>query len=492
MSYYAGIDLGTSSVKVVISDVQGKVLSIGQQGYPVDTPYVGYAEQDPEAWWSATVAAIQKALGKKSVTAEDIQGIGFSGQMHGMVALKKDGSLACQAIIWMDQRTGVEKDEIKELAGELLTEELLNQPNAGMLICSLYWLKKHQPKIYEEIDTVMLPKDYIRYRLSGRINCDISDASSTLAFSVKNRCWCCELIRRLELKETLFPPVVFSTDIVGTVSKKAAEETGFSVNTKVVAGGADAAMQLLGNGMIEEGTIVCNIGTASQIVAFSGQPVYDPQMRMQTWCHAFPNAWYIQGGALNGGSTLSWLRAKAMKSKTEFSVLAEEAGKIPAGSEGLFFLPYLAGERTPFQNPDAKGVFFGLSMKHEQAHLVRAVMEGVVFNLYECMKIMDSIEIKRDRLIAAGGGAKAQTWRQIQADVFNMPVYTTNSTEEACTGAIITAAVGTGAYASIEEACRAMVSVKDTPIMPITEHISYYQERQQRFIELYEHVKSYF
>jgi xylulokinase len=489
MSYFMGIDLGTSSVKVLISDERGAVYGVGQKGYPVDTPKMGYAEQDPEIWWQCTAESIREAIARAGVLTEQIEGIGFSGQMHGLVALDRDRQLVAPAIIWMDQRSAVEKDEIREAAGELLTEELLNQPGAGMMVCSLLWLKKHQPDVYERIAYVMLPKDYIRFRLTGIIGSEYSDASATLAFSVKNRCWCKSLISRLGLKEDIWPELAESTQVIGTVCAEAAAVSGLSTTTKVVPGGGDSAMALIGNGIIEEGMISCNIGTASQLAASLTQPLYDSKMRIQTWCHPMNNAWYIQGGTLNGGSVLSWLRGKVLRSTVPFEQLDQEALSVPAGSEGLIFIPYLAGERTPFQDPHARGVFFGLGMKHEQPHLVRAAMEGVMYNLCECMKILDELGIRHERLISSGGGARGRAWKQIQADMLDMPVYTTNTREEACMGAVITAAVGTGAYASVAEACSSIVTLSDTPVLPIRENVKIYKEQQLVFVDLYHSVR---
>ncbi len=492
MTYFMGIDLGTSSVKAVVSDENGKTYGIGQQEYEVMTPKIGYAQQDVQVWWDSTVRAIRQSIAEAGMEGNQIEGIGFSGQMHGLVALDSEQKPIGPAIIWMDQRSGKEREEILEAAGSLMDEELLNQPGAGMMICSLLWMKRNQPEAYARIDRVMLPKDYIRFRLTGVIGTDYSDASATLAFSVKNRRWCRELISRLGLRDDIWPDVTETTAVVGNVIPEAARETGLSTRTKVTAGGADSAMQLVGNGIVREGVFACNIGTASQVATFLKDPLYDPRMRIQTWCYTVPDTWYIQGGALNGGSTLSWLRGKVLKSDMPFDQMDAEAYAVEPGSEGLLFLPYLAGERTPFQEPDGKGVFYGLSMKHEQAHMVRAVMEGVTYNLRECLNILDELGVRRELLISSGGGARGRTWRQIQADVFDVPVYTTKTREEACMGAVICATAGIGVYGSIEEACESMVKISDTPLLPVRENVKIYREKQQQFLELYDRVKGMF
>ena len=489
MGYLAGIDLGTSSVKVLIMNQDGKTLAVSHGGYDVMTPKMSYAEQDPQIWWDCTARAIREAVTGSGIRPEELSGIGLSGQMHGLVAFDRNEKPVAPAIIWMDQRSAKETEEIKTLAAELLETELLNQPGAGMMICSLLWLKKNRPEVYEKIHRVMLPKDYIRYRLTGTIGSDYSDACATLAFSVKDRCWCRELIHRVGLKDDIWPEVGESSQIAGRVWAAAARETGLSENTRVVFGAGDSSAQLTGNGVIEEGIMACNIGTASQIAAVVNNPVYDRQMRLQTWCHTEPERWYVQGGALNGGSTLGWLKKKILRDERSYAQLDAEAALAPAGAEGLLCIPYLAGERTPFMDPYAKGVYFGMGMKHEQSHIIRATMEGVMFNLKECEAVLDEMGIRRTRLIASGGAAKGITWKQIQADILEMPVYTTETEEEACQGAAILAAVGCGMYRDVKEACSAIVKINDSPVEPVTENVKRYRQQQEIFKELYLRVR---
>lgn len=489
MGYLAGIDLGTSSVKVLIMDPGGRTLAVSSRGYDVMTPKMSYAEQEPQVWWDCTVMAIREAMEKSGIRPEELDCIGLSGQMHGLVAFDRNNEPVMPAIIWMDQRSAKETARIKELAGDLLETELLNQPGAGMMICSLLWLKRHQPDVYDRIAHVMLPKDYIRYRLTGTIGSEYSDACATLAFSVKGRCWCMELIRRAGLKKDIWPQVGESSQAAGPVWAEAAARTGLSGHTRVVYGAGDSSAQLTGNGVIEEGIMACNIGTASQLAAVVDRPLYDTQMRLQTWCHTMADRWYVQGGALNGGSTLSWLKKKVLRDGRSYGELDAEAGQAPAGAEGLLFIPYLAGERTPFMDPYAKGIYFGMGMKHEQAHMIRATMEGVIFNLKECALVLDEMGIQRTKMIASGGAAKGVTWKQIQADILEMPVYTTKTEEEACQGAAILAAVGCGMYRDIKEACSQIVKINDCPVEPVMEHVKRYREQQALFRELYLKVK---
>ena len=492
MGYLMGIDLGTSSVKVLITDASGMAKGIGQRGYEILTPQMGYAEQDPAVWWSCTKRAVKEALYVSGISGDEIDGIGFSGQMHGMVALDKDKVPVGMAVIHLDQRSLEEKKQIFDMAGGLLSEELLNQPSAGMLICSLLWMKRERPDLYERTNLVMSPKDYIRYKITGIVCTDYSDASATLAFSVKNRCWCKELIRCLELKEDIWPPVCESCQEIGTVCKEASEELGLSVRTRVVAGGGDCAAQLIGNAVIGEGIVSCNIGTASQLAVVTGSPAFDSGMRCQLWCHSIPGLWIFQGGALNGGNTLSWLKNKILRDERPFTELDKEALGVSAGSEGLIFLPYIAGERTPYNNPQARGVYFGLGLKHTQAHMVRAAMEGVMFNLKQCKNIFDEMHIPQKKLIASGGAAKGKCWKQIQADMLDMPVYTTMVQEEACMGAAIMASVGIGYYEDVYTACKAIVALNAEVTEPNQENVKIYQEKQEIFCGLYEGMKGFF
>ena len=438
-AYLAALDLGTQSVKTAIMDAEGYLLSVSHEGYGLQTPRIGFVEQDPEAWWRAGAKTIREAIAKAGIAPDDIVGLGFSGQMHGVVALDAQNQPVRPAIIWMDQRSSAEAEEIRSAAGSLLEEQLLNRPVPGMMACSLLWLKKNQPDVYSRIHKVMLPKDYIRFRLTGEIGTDYADGSATGAFSVAQTRWCTELLEKIGLRTDIFPEAHECIEVAGTVSAEGAAQTGLKQGTKVVYGSGDAAAQLTGNAVVREGIIACNIGTASQISAAISTPHFDRLMRVQTFCHAVPGRWLFQGGALNGGSTLSWLRNKMLQDKRPFSELDREAAETPAGSEGLIFVPYLAGERTPYMDPKAKGVYFGLSMKHEQGHLVRATMEGVLYNLRECLRIMDENGVPTQKVISSGGAAKGKTWKQIQADVLGMPVYTTATEEEACQGAAIQA-----------------------------------------------------
>ena len=484
MGFYAGIDLGTSSTKVLIMDRVGNALGVGNASYEVRIPMISRAEQDPEEWWTAVKTALAGSAAAAGIPASETDAVSFSGQMHGVVALDRDKQPVCPAIIHLDQRSGPLLKEMREIAGSLMKEELLNQPGAGMMISTLYWMKKESPVLFDKVRFVLSPKDYIRFRLTGEIGTEVT--------SVKNRSWCKELFHRLGIPEEIFPPVHESCEAVGTVTSKAAGETGLSPDTKVICGAGDSLAAMTGIGVIGPGTMACNIGTASQLVVVADHPVFDPEFRVQTWCHTRPGCWAIQSGALNGGSTLSWLKKKILRTAAPFSVLDQEAGEVPAGSDGLLFLPYLSGERTPWNNPSAKGVYFGLGMNHTQAHLIRATMEGVLFNLRECLGIFDGIHLERKSLLASGGAARGKTWKQIQADMLDMPVRTAIVEEEACQGAAILAMVGAGVFPDIPSACSRIIRLSDELVEPIPENVRRYEAKQALFHSLYGQAEELF
>ncbi|MDO4475729.1 MAG: xylulokinase [Lachnospiraceae bacterium] len=484
MKYVMGIDLGTSSTKALIEDESGRPMGSGSGSYGISIPVMSYAEQDPREYWQAVVTAIGGALKEAGISGGEIAGIGFSGQMHGMVALDENKEPVCPAIIHLDQRSGSLLEKMRELGGDVLEREVLNQPCAGMIISTLFWIRENEPALYEKIRYVMSVKDYIRFRLCGELGTECSDAAATLAFSVRNRQWCGEWMDRLGIRRDIWVPVHESYEVAGTITPEAAAETGLSTQTVVVYGAGDSLAALTGNGVVEKGVMACNIGTSSQLAVIADRPIFDPQMRVQTWCHTVPGRWAVQAGTLNGGSTLSWLRNKVLKDTRPFAELDREAGMTPAGAEGLYFIPYLAGERTPYNEPQAKGTYFGLGMKHEQGHIIRATMEGILLNLNECVGILDEMKAERSMLISSGGAARGVTWKQIQADVLDMPVHTTKVKEEACHGACILAAVGLGWYADIREACQDTVQLDEHVTEPIREHVKLYAEKQAVYHDL--------
>lgn len=484
MEYVMGIDLGTSSVKAVLTDRNGRIAAMAQKGYDVEIPQAGYAQQSPQNWWEQTKRVIRDVIKSGDISSGQVKAVGFSGQMHGLVALDREKKPLMPALIWMDQRSKRQQETIlKAVEEEGLEEQLMNRPVPGMLICSLLWMKEHLPDVYEKTAYVLLPKDYIRLQLGKTVETDETDGAGSLAFSVRDRGWCWHLLEKLEIRKDLFPPVVKPYEITGRITREAAMETGLQEGTLLAAGGADSAMQLTGNGVIRDGALAVNIGTASQILTVMSEPAYVKGAGIQTLCHTVPGLWYQQCGSLNGGNVLKWLKNNVLLAEIGYEQLDKEAGKAPAGCDGLVFLPYLAGERMPYENPDARGLFYGLSMGHRQSHIIRSVMEGVALNMRVCLDLLKApgISRKRQSLIVSGGGAKGQTWQQIFADVFEMPVCGTNMKEEACTGAAIMAAVGAGWFSGVEEAVKVFGSAEMTPVYPIGENTRVYQEKRELF-----------
>lgn len=485
MGYLLGIDLGTSSVKSVLMSDEGSIKAIGQNEYTFDIPCEGWAEQDPEVWWNATVATIQAVLAKADIKASEIRGIGFSGQMHGMVLLDRSGRPLRKAIIWCDQRSVNQVEHIKQVIGNVRLGEIAhNQIATGFQTASLLWVKENEPSIYEQIDKVILPKDYIRYQLTGELATDVTDASSTLALDVRAAKWSDEIIQALGLRRDIYPHIYLPYAIAGKITEQAAAATGLKAGTAVVYGGADQVMQAIGNGIIAPGQASVTIGTGAQVFAPLAEPIYDSQLRSHTFNNYDENSWYFMGATLCGGLSLRWLRDKVLEG-ISYEEMSQRVAKIPQGSEGLIYLPYMSGERTPHMDPYARGMLFGLTLNHTRDHIMRAMMEGVVFSLKDCLGILQTLGGDCDSIIASGGGARSTPWLQMQADIFNKPIYTSNMVEQAGVGAAITAGCGTGVYTSFKQACDRVIQWNDKPYLPHQEHAKRYEEYYQLFQSLY-------
>lgn len=483
--YLMGVDLGTSSVRVMILREDGKRMALAAQPYDISIPRPRYAEQDPDMWYQKTVLAIQKALAEFGYPAREIAALGFSGQMHGLVAVDAAGRPVRPAMIWMDQRSDRQIAAIYEKLGRaFVREQIQNTISPGFLLASLCWLREEELGSFSRIRRVMLPKDYLKYRLSGEICTDESDAAGSAAFDNVRRRWAVELLDRLEFGKELFPCCRSSTALIGTICLRAAKETGLAPGTRVINGGSDQCMQGIGNAIISEGDFACNIGTAGQISTCSGKPVFDRELRTNTFAHALPNRWNIMGACLSSGVSLKWL-AHSVLGVSDFQELDRGAENRPAGCGGLLFLPYLAGERTPHLDPDARGVFFGLTMARDRFDLARAVMEGVVYSLKDCIGVLEEMGLVCRRVIASGGGANSPLWLQMQADIFEREVYRSLSNEQACLGAAITAGVGAGVYRNFEEPCGSLVQLDRRVWRPNPENVRAYRSYYPIFQELY-------
>ncbi len=468
MSYLMGVDLGTSSVKVIVMDEDGKILAQASEKYPILTPSPGWAEQDPDRWWLAAMSAIRRALQSPNLDRAEVKAIGFSGQMHGTVLLDRSLKPLRPAIIWADSRSSRQCEKIRRKLGEERIVKILSNPiMPGFMAPSLLWVRENEPSIYEKAHKVILPKDYIRFKLTGDLATDISDASATLLFDVRRRRWSEEVISELGFREDLFPEPRESAEVVGELSRESAEELSLDKSVEVVAGGGDSPVSAVGCGLIRAGMVSANIGSAGQVFAVLEEFRTDPRLRIHTFCHAVPDTWYMQGAILSAGITLDWFIEKlGLKSLLErmglnpYDELVEEAGRVRRGSEGLIFLPYLLGERSPHMDPDARGAFVGLSLTHGRAHLVRAVMEGVAFALRDSLEILRELGVAVGEITIRGGGGRIGLWRQIIADIFNCRVKTV-AVEEAAFGAAILAGIGAKIYRGFEDAIKKTVRMRE-------------------------------
>lgn len=492
MNYYLGIDLGTSSVKSLLMDAEGNVAGTSQIGYDIVKEQLQYAEQDMEDLWNAASRTVSELVVRYPEKMKCVKGISYSGQMHGLVMVDREGRLIRNAIIWADQRSQKEIDSIYETVGkDEYQGVVLNSLSTGFLISSLMWVKNHEPENYEKIQYVMFPKDYIRYRMCGEYGTDMSDASSGAVFDIKRRKWAWELIGKLGLRKEIFPECHESCELAGTVTRQCADETGLKEGIQIVYGGGDTLMQGVGNGIITPGVLASNIGTACQLSGVFAEPLYDKEYRTNTFCHVQKDLWLLMGAHLSGGVALKWLMQKVLYMDS-YDAMTDVAAKAPAGSEGLLFLPYLNGERTPCNDPNAKGIYFGMTLKHDRSHIIRSTMEGIVFGLRTSMDIFKSLGVQYDKIIASGGGARGQLFLQIQADIFDCEIYTNEGSEQAGIGAAITAAVACGEYKNYEEACSKVIRIREAAVCPNRENQKMYEEQFAIYRELYGHNKDLF
>ncbi|RJP20804.1 MAG: xylulokinase [Candidatus Omnitrophota bacterium] len=469
MAYLIGIDVGTSGTKTVLFDAEGQALAGVTEEYPLHTPHPGWTEQDPEDWWTATVNSISGVLTKSGVSPGEIRGIGLSGQMHGSVFLDDLNQVVRPAILWNDSRTADACIEITETIGEKRLLELASNPAlTGFTAPKAVWLKKHEPENFQRTKKLLLPKDYVRYRLTGEIAMEVSDGAGTLLFNVAQRNWSNEILDALGIPREWMPPIYESTAVCGVITPDVANRTGLKPGTPVVGGGADNACGATGTGVVVEGRVLSSLGTSGVVLAPSKTCQTDPQGRVHTFCHSVPDRWYLMGVVLSAGMSLRWYRdviADSERTQGEqagtdpYDVLTALAEQAPIGSEGLLFLPYLTGERTPHKDPYARGGFIGLTIRHQRRHLVRAVLEGITFAMRDSLEIIRSLGVDIKEIRATGGGAKSAFWRQLQADIYGCEIAVIGSDQGPAFGAAIMAGVGTGVYKSIPEACDAIISV---------------------------------
>jgi xylulokinase len=501
MKYLIGIDVGTTGAKTILIDERGSLVASSLEEYPLDTPRPKWAEQDPADWWRATVDSIRNVLAGSKVKPDDVSGVGLSGQMHGLVLIDKDHNVLRPAILWCDVRTTEQCHYITEKVGkDLLVKSVCNPALEGFTAPKVIWVRDNEPDVYEKAFKMLLPKDYVRFLLTGEIASEVSDAAGTILFDVRNRKWSREVLDRLEISPDLMPPCYESIDICGRITPKVAEMTGLKAGTPVVGGGADNACTAVGNGIVIAGRTSASIGTSGTMLTPTDTPKVDPDLRAHTFCHCVPHKWYVMGCMLSAGGAFRWLRDTLGDKEVEqaqekgidpYEILTEEAARVEPGCEGLIFLPYLIGERTPHGDANARGVFFGLTLRHKKEHIVRSVMEGVTYGMRDSLEIIKELGLDVGQIRATGGGARSALWRQMQADIYGAEVVTVNVAEGPAFGAAILAGVGAEVYNNIEEATDEIVKITSRT-QPIEDNVKVYNEYYQLYRSLYPALKPEF
>jgi xylulokinase len=486
--YFIGIDVGTSGAKAVLITQIGKVIATATNEYPLYNPRPLWCEQNPEDWWQAVQKSISEIISDPKINPEEIKGIGLTGQMHGLVTLDVNGKSLYPCIMWNDQRTSEECKEITSLIGfERLLSITGNPVLAGFTAPKILWLKKHKPDIYAKIHKILLPKDYIRFRLTNEYVTDVSDASGTSLLDVKKRNWSKELLTKLDIPTDWLPIALESKEISGKITRETAEKTGLKEGTHVIAGAGDQSAGAIGCGAVKEGIISVTLGTSG--VVFTSSNIYriEPEGKLHAFCHAVPDTWHLMGVTLSAAGSLKWLK-ETFFNDSSYDLLSKSAETISPGSEGLIYLPYLSGERTPYPDPNAKGSFIGITLRHNQSHFIRALLEGVSYSMKDCYQLISNLGITADKLIISGGGAKSKLWKSIIADLFGNEINTLNCTEGAPYGVAILAAVGTGYYNNIFEACETILKI-DSSTLPDKNNFNLYNDYYSIYRELYPALK---
>lgn len=460
MAYTIGIDVSTTATKALLVDHKGAVIAVAATEYPFETPKPLWSEQDPTLWWDGAIRSIRSVLDKSGIEASAVKSIGLTGQMHGLVLLDETGQVLRPAILWNDQRTGQECDEIRErLDKSRLVALTGNDALTGFTAPKILWVRRHEPDHYARAAHVLLPKDYVRFRLTDTYATDKAGAAGTLLMDVKNRSWSQEVLEALDIPTTWLPPTYEGPEVTGHLSAAAAAETGLAVGTPVVAGGGDQAAQAVGVGAVSEGVTALTLGTSGVVFASANAPLTEPEGRLHAFCHAVPDRWHLMGVMLSAAGSLRWYR-DTFASDVSYDALLADSTDVPPGCEGLLFLPYLTGERTPHPDPLARGAFVGLTVRHQLAHLTRAVLEGVTFGLRDSFTLMGEAGLPKAKQVRiSGGGTRSPLWRQIIADVFGTELVTVNTTEGAAYGAALLAGVGVDFWPDVESACNEVITI---------------------------------
>lgn len=470
MEYMLGIDIGTSSTKTVLFDRNGRTIRSAVRVYPMYQPENGWAEQDPLDWWNASRDTVREVVRDSGVSASDIRGVGLSGQMHGLVALDAEDRVLRRSIIWCDQRTAAECAQITDSVGaERLVAITANPALTGFTASKIQWMRNHEPDLFARIRRIMLPKDYVRLQLTGEYATDVSDASGMQLMDVAKRTWSPVMLEALGIDPTWLCRLHESCETSGRITPAAAEATGLAVGTPVAAGAGDQAAGAVGNGIVREGLISSTIGTSGVVFAHLDRIAIDPSGRVHTFCHAVPGAWHVMGVTQGAGLSLQWFRdqfcteekATAERMGVDpYVLMDQEAARVNPGADGLLYLPYLMGERTPHLDPYCRGVFFGISARHTKRDMLRAVMEGVGYSLMDCMDVLRGMGVAATEIRASGGGGRSSLWRAMQADMFGASIVTLESSEGPALGVAILGAVAGGLYPDVATACDSILRIR--------------------------------
>ena len=491
MAYVLGIDISTTGAKALIVDQRGDVVAKATTEYPLSTPRPLWSEQDPADWWDGIQGSIKRALADSGISGREVVGVGLTGQMHGLVLLDREGQVLRPAILWNDQRTGPQCAWITERVGaKRLLEWTGNPALTGFTAPKIIWVREHEPEVYAQVAQVLLPKDYIRFKLTGAYATDLAGASGTLLLDVKTRNWSKGILQALDIPSAWLPPCHEGPQITGVISDDGAAATGLRAGVPVVGGGGDQAAQAVGVGVVKAGTVALTLGTSGVVFAPTDSPAIEPEGRLHAFCHAVPGRWHLMGVMLSAAGALRWYH-DMLAPEQSYDAFLEPAKAIPAGCEGLVFLPYLTGERTPYPDPNARGAFVGLTVRHGLAHLTRAVLEGVAFGLRDSLELLRQNSGAITQVRASGGGAQSALWRQILADVINCELVTVNVTESAAFGAALLAGVGAGIWPDVDTACESVVRITDH-VSPRPEQVSRYETVYQTYHGLYGALKPSF
>lgn len=490
MPLFLGIDIGTSGAKAIVCDSDGRIVATALAEYPIYSPHPLWSEQDPSDWWQGAQTAIREVA--KAVDASQISGIGLTGQMHGSVFLDAQQQVIRPALLWNDQRTATECAEITERVGAARLIEIAGNPAlTGFQAPKIVWLRNHEPANYARLAHVLLPKDYIRLLMSGVAAADVADGAGTLLVDLRSRDYSGEILQKLDIDRAWLPTLYEGPAVTGHLKADVAAALGLKAGLPIIAGGGDNSAAAIGTGIVKAGAVSSSIGTSGVVFAHSDTIALDPQGRLHTFCHSVPGAWHMMAVTLSAGGAFGWLRNTLRQTGAaalSYDDLTKAAADVPAGAEGLIFLPYLSGERTPHLDPLARGAFVGLTTRHGIGHMARAVMEGVTFSLRDGIEIMRQLGVPTSDVRATGGGGKSALWRQMQADIYNAPVSTLAAEEGPAYGAALLAGVGTGHFADVNDAVNRCVRVVATT-QPNADAVAKYDQVYAIYRRMYGHLR---